>query len=171
MAKATKYWLMKSEPDAFSIDDLATRPGKTDHWDGIRNYQARNYMRDGMSKGDLVFFYHSNCEEPGIVGVMEVASPAAYPDHTAFDPESKYFDPKSDPDDPRWLMVDVRYRRKFRRPVALKMLKEHPVLSGMQVCRKGSRLSITPVAPDEWHEVLALAGESERRRVTYKGGR
>lgn len=150
---------MKSEPDAFSIDDLAAQPGKRDHWDGIRNYQARNYMRDDMAKGDLAFFYHSNCDEPGIVGIMEIAR-TAYPDHTAFDRDSKYFDPKSDPDDPRWMMVDVRYRRKFARPVSLAVLKEHPVLSGMQVCRKGSRLSITPVTPEEWDEVLALAGES-----------
>lgn len=159
MARTVKYWLMKSEPDAFSIDDLAAQPGKRDHWDGIRNYQARNYMRDDMAKGDLAFFYHSNCDEPGIVGIMEIAR-TAYPDHTAFDPESKYFDPKSDPDNPRWMMVDVRYRRKFARPVPLAVLKEHPVLAGMQVCRKGSRLSITPVTRGEWDEVLALAGES-----------
>lgn len=160
MAKQVNYWLMKSEPDAFSIDDLAARPRKTDHWDGIRNYQARNFMRDDMKKGDLVFFYHSNCDEPGIVGMMEVVR-EAYPDHTAFDPESKYFDPKSDPDNPRWMMVDVRFRKKFRRPVTLKELKAHPELSNMAVCRKGSRLSITPVASDEWELVTELAGEKQ----------
>lgn len=156
MVKQINYWLMKSEPDAFSIDDLAAKPGKKDHWDGIRNYQARNFMRDDMKKGDLVFFYHSNCDQPGIVGIMEVAS-AAYPDHTAFDPDSRYFDSGSDPDNPRWMMVDVRYRRKLKRPVSLRTLKSHPTLSGMMVCRKGSRLSITPVTAEEWEEVLALS--------------
>lgn len=162
MAKDVNYWLMKSEPEVFSIDDLAAMPGKTEHWDGIRNYQARNYMRDDMRKGDLAFFYHSNCEEPGIVGIMEVTA-EAYPDHTAFDPDSRYFDAKSDPDHPRWVMVDVRYRRKFRRTVALRELKEHPRLSGMMVCRKGSRLSIMPVTEEEWNLVLELANEARRR--------
>ncbi|KAA3631606.1 MAG: EVE domain-containing protein [Proteobacteria bacterium] len=161
MANTVNYWLMKSEPDAFSIDDLAAQPRKTDHWDGIRNYQARNFMRDDMKKGDLAFFYHSNCDEPGIVGVMEVVS-EAYPDHTAFDPGSKYFDPKSDPENPRWMMVDMRYRRKLRRPVSLKELKSHPELSDMVVCRKGSRLSITPVTAREWDLVMALAGAARR---------
>ena len=104
------YWLMKSEPDAFGIDDLRSRPRKTEPWDGVRNYQARNFMRDDMKKGDLIFFYHSNCKVPGIVGIAEVAS-APYPDPTQFDPDSKYFDPKSDPDDPRWILVDVKYKR------------------------------------------------------------
>lgn len=161
MTKTTRYWLMKSEPDTFSIDDLASQPKKTDHWDGIRNYQARNFMRDDMSKGDLAFFYHSNCEEPGIVGIMEIVR-TAYPDHTAFDPESKYFDPKSDPDNPRWLMVDVRYRRKLRRPVSLATLKADPELSEMRVCQKGSRLSIMPVSADEWNAVLAMSEKSAR---------
>lgn len=161
MTKTTRYWLMKSEPDTFSIDDLASQPKKTDHWDGIRNYQARNFMRDDMSKGDLAFFYHSNCEEPGIVGIMEIVR-TAYPDHTAFDPESKYFDPKSDPDNPRWLMVDVRYRRKLRRPVSLATLKADPELSEMRVCQKGSRLSIMPVSADEWDAVLAMSDKSAR---------
>ena len=110
-ATTVNDWLMKSEPEAFSSDDLAAQPRKTAHWDGIRNDQARNFMRDDMKKGDLAFFYHSNCDEPGIVGVMEVVS-EAYPDHTAFDPGSKYFDPKSDPENPSWMMVDMRYRRK-----------------------------------------------------------
>lgn len=161
MTKTTRYWLMKSEPDTFSIDDLASQPKKTDHWDGIRNYQARNFMRDDMSKGDLAFFYHSNCEEPGIVGIMEIVR-TAYPDHTAFDPESKYFDQKSDPDNPRWLMVDVRYRRKLRRPVSLATLKADPELSEMRVCQKGSRLSIMPVSADEWDAVLAMSDKSAR---------
>ena len=112
------YWLIKSEPDAFSIDDLKNSPGKKDHWDGIRNYQARNFMRDDMQKGDQVFFYHSNCKEPGIVGIAEIVS-GAYPDHTAFDANEKYFDPRSKPENPCWLMVDVRYRRKTRRLISL----------------------------------------------------
>jgi predicted RNA-binding protein with PUA-like domain len=152
-----RYWLMKSEPDAFSIDDLKGRPRGVDHWDGIRNYQARNFMRDGMRKGDQVLFYHSNCDEPGVVGIMEVVR-EAYPDHTAFDPDSKYFDPKSDPDNPRWLMVDVKYRRKFPRTVSLRALKENPELADMLVTRKGSRLSITPVSEHEWRTVLEMAG-------------
>ncbi len=161
MSKSINYWLMKSEPDTYSIDDLASQPKKTDHWDGIRNYQARNYMRDGMRKGDLAFFYHSNCEEPGIVGIVEIVR-TAYPDHTAFDPDSKYFDPKSDPDNPRWLMVDVRYRRKLRRPVSLATLKAHPELSAMRVCQKGSRLSIMPVTAEEWAGVLTVSESAGR---------
>jgi len=117
-----QYWLMKSEPDAFSIDDLKAMPNRTDHWDGIRNYQARNFMRDDMSKGDLAFFYHSNCDEPGIVGVMQVVS-EAYPDHTSLDPDEKYYDSKSTPDNNRWVMVDMKYRKKFKRTITLKELK------------------------------------------------
>lgn len=162
MSNERRYWLMKSEPDAFSIDDLAAQPGRRDHWDGIRNYQARNYMRDEMNKGDLVLFYHSNCDQPGIVGIAEVVS-EAYPDHTAFDPTSKYHDPKSDPDNPRWLMVDIRYRRKLKRPVSLAELKADPELSSMRVCQKGSRLSITPVSAAEWSAVLAFSGTPEPR--------
>ena len=113
-----KAWLMKSEPDVFGIDDLLQRPGKTEPWDGVRNYQARNMMRDEMEKGDLVFFYHSNCDAPGIVGIMTVAR-EGYPDPTAFDPDTKYFDPKSDPDKPRWYMVDVKYKRKLKRTITL----------------------------------------------------
>jgi predicted RNA-binding protein with PUA-like domain len=156
MPRQINYWLMKSEPDTYSIDDLAAQPRKTDHWDGIRNYQARNFMRDEMKKGDLAFFYHSNCDEPGIVGIMEIAR-EAYPDHTAFDSESNYFDPKSDPQAPRWMMVDVRYRRKLKNPVSLRTLKADPLLSGMRVCQKGSRLSIMPVTAEEWEAVLEMS--------------
>jgi len=151
-----KYWLIKSEPDAFSIDDLKNAKGKKEHWDGVRNYQARNFMRDEMSKGDPVFFYHSNCKEPGIVGLAEVAS-GAYPDHTAFDPNQKYFDPKSDPDNPRWLMVDIRYKRKLRRLISLAEIKEHSDrLEGFPLIRRGNRLSVMPVDKKHWDFILSL---------------
>ena len=151
------YWLIKSEPDAFSIDDLKNSPGKTDHWDGVRNYQARNFMRDGMSKGDQVFFYHSNCKEPGIVGLAEIVSEAAYPDHTAFDSNEKYFDPKSDPENPRWLMVDVRYKRKTKRLISLSKIKQYPdQLDGFALIRRGNRLSVMPVSKEHWDFILSL---------------
>jgi len=149
------YWLMKSEPDAFSIDDLKSMPGRTEHWDGVRNYQARNMMRDDMKKGDKVFFYHSNCEVPGIVGIAEVVR-EAYPDHTAFDPESKYFDPKSDPENPRWFMVDVKFKRKLKRTISLQELKDLPQLEGMPLVRRGNRLSVLPVAAEHWDIILGL---------------
>jgi predicted RNA-binding protein with PUA-like domain len=138
-------WLMKSEPDVYSFDDLKNAPGKKTHWEGVRNYQARNFMRDDMRKGDIVLFYHSNCKEPGIVGLAEIASKAAYPDPAQFDPESNYHDPKSDPENPRWLVVDVRYKKSVKRPVTLKDIKAHPELSNMKVAQRGMRLSIQPV--------------------------
>lgn len=150
-----KYWLMKSEPDAFSIDDLMAMPGKTEHWDGVRNYQARNMMRDEMKKGDLVFFYHSNCKVPGIVGIMQVVR-ESYPDYTAFNPEGKYFDPKSDADHPRWFMVDVKYKRKLKRVISLEELKALPELEKMSLVRRGNRLSVMPVETDHWEAILAL---------------
>jgi predicted RNA-binding protein with PUA-like domain len=149
------YWLIKSEPDTFSIDDLYRRPRRTDHWDGVRNYQARNYMRDGMRRGDQVFFYHSNCEVPGIVGIVEVVR-EAYPDHTAFDPDDAHYDPKSDPDDPRWLMVDVKYVRKLPRSISLAELKDNPALADMPLVRKGNRLSVMPVRDHEWRAILDM---------------
>jgi len=150
------YWLMKSEPDAFGIEDLKTRPGKTEPWDGIRNYQARNFMRDGMRVGDRAFFYHSNCTPPGIVGIVEIAA-EAYPDPTQFDPDSKYFDPKSDPDDPRWLLVDVRHVRDLRRMVTLAELKaEADSLGDFQLLRRGNRLSIMPVDKAQWNRILEI---------------
>ena len=151
-----KYWLMKSEPDAFSIDDLKKSPKATTHWDGIRNYQARNMMRDEMQKGDRVFFYHSNCKPPGIVGVMEVVKPA-YPDFTAFEPKQKYFDAKSDPNNPRWFMVDVRFVEEFDRLISLDELRTIKSLQSMQLLRKGNRLSIMPVSAKEWQSILKLA--------------
>ena len=143
-----RYWLMKSEPAEFSIDDLAAAPRKTAPWYGVRNYQARNYMRDQMRVGDGVFFYHSSCEEPGIAGIAKVAS-SAYPDSTQFDRKSPYFDPKSSPDAPRWLHVDVKLVRKTRL-IGLAELRRHPELAAMRVLARGNRLSITPVEPDEW---------------------
>ena len=145
-----RYWLMKSEPDEASILDLQ-RAG-TLPWTGVRNYQARNFMRDDMQLGDGVLFYHSSCPEPGIAGLAEVCS-AAYPDATQFDPASPYFDPKSKPDAPRWLHVDVRWRETTRL-LGLKAMREAPELAGMQVLQRGSRLSITPVTPAEWQAVL-----------------
>ena len=153
------YWLMKSEPDVYSIDHLVTEPRKTDHWDGIRNYQARNFMRDKMKKGDLSFFYDSNCPEPAVVGIMEIVC-EAYPDHTQFDSNEKYFDAGSDAANPRWLMVDVRFRRKFKRPVTLRELKSKKRLANMRLVQRGNRLSILPVTATEWRYILQMAGET-----------
>ncbi len=147
------YWLMKSEPDAYSIDDL--KRDRREPWDGVRNYQARNMMRDDMRVGDEVFFYHSNCKEPGIVGLAKVAS-KPYPDPTQFDPESKYYDPKSSEDNPRWCLVDVRYVRKLKRTITLAELKELPGLDGFALIRKGNRLSIMPVDPEHWELILGI---------------
>ena len=149
------YWLMKTEPSEFSIDDLKARPKRTEPWDGVRNYQARNMMRDEMKKGDGVLFYHSNCEEPGIVGIAKVAR-EGYPDPTAFDPEDKHYDPKSDPDDPRWYHVDVQFVRKLARTIPLAELKAHEALAGMPLVRRGNRLSVMPVTEAEWEHVLGL---------------
>lgn len=149
------YWLMKSEPDTFGLHDLINRPKQTEHWDGVRNYQARNMMRDEMKTGDPVFFYHSNCAEPGIVGIMEVVR-EGYPDFTAFDPDDKHFDPKSDADKPRWFMVDVKYVRSLNRAITLKELKDYPELADMHLLRRGNRLSITPVSREQWGFILAL---------------
>jgi predicted RNA-binding protein with PUA-like domain len=150
------YWLMKSEPDAFSIDDLC-KVARPEPWDGVRNYQARNMMRDQMRVGDGVFFYHSNCDEPGIVGLAEIAS-AAYPDQTAFDPEAKYFDPKSDPDKPRWYLVDLRYVRHLRRNITLAELRQYAdgPLDSLPLVRRGNRLSVMPVTREQWDFILAL---------------
>jgi predicted RNA-binding protein with PUA-like domain len=148
-----KHWLMKSEPDAFSIDDLKRK--KREAWDGVRNYQARNFMRDDMRVGDGVFFYHSNCAEPGIAGLAEVASDA-YPDPSQFDPKSKYFDPGSSRDNPRWMLVDVKFVKKLKRVITLDELKNHPSLAGMALLRKGNRLSVTPVDAVEWKYILGL---------------
>jgi len=147
-----RYWLMKSEPEDYSIDDLA-RDGKAG-WTGVRNYQARNFMRDQMTVGDRALFYHSSCAEPGIVGVCEVSRPA-YPDATQFDPKSKYHDPKSTPDNPRWLHVEVKFVRRTRL-VPLSELRSHPELANMRILQRGNRLSITPVDPAEWKFIQKL---------------
>ncbi len=149
------YWLMKSEPDAFSIEDLAKRPKQTEPWDGVRNYQVRNWLRDSMKPGDLAFFYHSSCKTPGIAGIVEIIT-AGYPDTTAFDPQSPYFDAKGDPKNPRWFRVDVRLVKKFARIITLDDLRKHPGLKEMRVLERGSRLSITPVSKAEWEGVLKL---------------
>jgi predicted RNA-binding protein with PUA-like domain len=148
------YWLMKSEPDTFGIDDL--KASGTEPWDGIRNYQARNLMRDEMKVGDGVLFYHSNAKPPGVVGVAEIAS-EAYTDPTQFDPDEKYYDAKSKPDNPRWLLLDVKYVSHFPRIIPLSELKETPGLEEMMVTRKGMRLSIQPVTQQEWEIVHNLA--------------
>lgn len=145
---------MKSEPDVFSIDDLKTRPKKTEHWDGVRNFQARNFMRD-MKQGDLAFFYHSSCPEPGVAGIIEIAE-AAYPDFTAWDPKSAYCDPKSRPDKPLWYMVDVRYQRRLKQLVPLAELRQNPALKNMRLLARGNRLSILPVTAAEWKAILKM---------------
>lgn len=152
-----KHWLMKSEPDVFGIDDLAKNPAKTTFWDGVRNYQARNFMRDQMQLGDRAFFYHSNCDEPGIVGVVKVVK-TGYPDHTAFDKRDPHFDPDSDPTKPRWYMVDVRFERKLKRTITLTELREHAsgALRGLALLQRGNRLSITPVSDAHWRFILDL---------------
>jgi predicted RNA-binding protein with PUA-like domain len=143
-----RYWLMKSEPDEFSVDDLAAAPGRTTPWYGVRNYQARNFMRDEMNVGDRAFFYHSSCPEPGIAGVVEIAT-TAYPDASQFDRKSEYYDPKSTRAEPRWVNVDVKLVRKTRL-VPLAELRTHARLADMRVLQRGTRLSITPVTPEEW---------------------
>lgn len=147
------YWLIKSEPDAYSIDDLE-RDG-VEMWDGIRNYQARNTMRDDMKVGDDVFFYHSSCKEPGIVGIARVAS-EPYPDPTQFDKKSKYFDPKSNKDSPRWYLVDMAFVRKTKRNLTLTEIKAQKSLDDMILTRKGNRLSIMPVSKKHWNKILTL---------------
>ncbi len=150
------YWLMKSEPDCFGIDDLIKAKNKTMHWDGVRNYQARNMLRDQIRKGDLIFFYHSNATPPGIAGIAEVVK-EGYPDHTAFDPENDHYDPRSTQDNPRWFMVDIKFQKKFDRLISLDDLRQNPMLENMQLLRKGNRLSVMPVDKKHWQIILATA--------------
>lgn len=147
------YWLFKSEPTTFSINDLSHCPNQITPWDGVRNYQVRNMLRDEIKKGDLAFFYHSSCVPPGVVGIIKVVK-SGYPDTSAFDPKSKYHDPMSLPDKPRWFMVDVKLVKKFPRLMTLNEIKNHPKLKHMMVARRGNRLSITPVTQEEWDEII-----------------
>jgi predicted RNA-binding protein with PUA-like domain len=152
------HWLMKSEPDVFGIDDLARAKGKTTHWDGVRNFQARNFMRDAMRRGDLAFFYHSNCETPGIVGIVKIVK-EGYPDHTAFDARDPHYDAGSDPAKPRWYMVDVQLQRKFRETITLQVLRYHEsrALKGFALLKRGNRLSVMPVSGEHWKFIVDLA--------------
>lgn len=153
-----RYWLLKSEPNTFSIDDLQHAPKRTTCWEGVRNYQARNFLRS-MEKGDQAFFYHSNADPPALVGIVEIVK-GAYPDHFACDPDSHYFDPKSTAQNPRWVMVDVRLIRKFPQPVTLDSLRDLKALKAMELLRKGSRLSVQPVGEKEWRIILKLVSAS-----------
>ncbi|WP_041523375.1 EVE domain-containing protein [Gilvimarinus agarilyticus] len=151
----TQYWLFKSEPDCFSIDDLAQQSAQTARWDGVRNFQARNFLRDNVTLGNWVFFYHSRCKAIGVVGIAEVTR-AAYPDPQQFDPQSPYFDPKSDSDNPRWFCVDITLKRKFSHMVSLEQIKQIQALDDMML-RKQGRLSIQPVSVHEWQIINQLA--------------
>lgn len=152
-----RYWLVKSEPDVFSFADLQAAPKKTTHWDGVRNYEARNTLRDAMKQGDRCFYYHSNAEPSGIAGICEVVR-EGYPDHTAFDKKDPHYDPKSKPDAPTWYMVDVKAVRPFPRLISLGELREVTALKGMVLLQKGSRLSVQPVTKKEWETICAMAG-------------
>ena len=156
---AKRYWLMKVEPGVYSIDDL--RRDGSDHWEGVRNYQARNFMRDDMKNGDMVLFYHSNAKPSGVAGVARVCR-ESYPDHFAFDPKSRYFDPKSTPENPRWFMVDVEFVERFDGVLPLAAMKDDPLLAGMPVLQKGQRLSVMPVEKEHFRRVLHLAGARTR---------
>jgi len=152
------YWLFKSEPDTYGVDDLARAKDATAAWDGVRNYQARNFLRDSIRKGDKGFFYHSSCAEPGIAGVVRVVR-GGYPETAALDPKHRYHDPKSDPASPTWYSVDVRLERRIEPVIGLEELRKHArgALSGMLILRRGNRLSITPVTRDEWRFIVSLA--------------
>ena len=155
MSTRKRYWLMKTEPDTFSIDDL--KKVKVEPWNGVRNYQARNFMRDGMQVGDGVLFYHSNCPVPGIVGTATIAS-TAYPDPTQFDKKSDYYDPKSKPEDPRWVLVDVAFESKLKRTIALDEIKQHAdaLGEGFALIARGNRLSVLPVTAAQWKHLLSM---------------
>lgn len=151
-----QYWLLKSEPETFSIDDLVAAPNKTTCWDGVRNYQVRNFMRDAMKPGDLGFFYHSSCAIPGITGIVKITGDA-YPDHTQFDRKHAHYDPDSDPQSPRWLMMDVTLQRKLKRIITLDELRQHQKkLPELLILKRGNRLSVTPLTEHEWKYILTL---------------
>lgn len=149
-----RCWLFKSEPGAYSIEDL--KHDRTTFWDGVRNYQARNMLRDDIKKGDRVFFYHSNASPPAIVGIAKVVQ-EGYPDHTQFEQGHPKFDPKASPDNPRWYMVDIRFEKQFRNPIPIDRLRDMPELEGMELLRKGSRLSVQPVRKEEWDAIMSVA--------------
>ena len=151
-----RYWLFKTEPDAFGIDDLRGRPNQTEPWDGVRNYQARNFLRDDVAVGDKVFIYHSSCKNVGIAGVAEVVR-AGYPDETQFEPESDYYDPKATTQTPRWFRVDVKFVEKFPQVLSLKTIKAQPDITEIGLIKKGARLSIMPVQSHEWERLYQLA--------------
>ncbi len=150
-----RYWLIKSEPDVFSIDDLSKKKDKTTFWDGVRNYQARNYLRDEIKSGDGILFYHSNCEPNNIVGICEVVK-EGYPDHTQFDPSSSHYFPKSDPKNPTWFMVDIKFTKKFSHSITLDEIRQNPKLKDMKVIQRGNRLSVMPVTKEEWDEIVKM---------------
>ncbi|MCB1227796.1 MAG: EVE domain-containing protein [Verrucomicrobiales bacterium] len=156
-----RYWLLKSEPDVFGFADLKKRPHQTEPWNGIRNYQARNFMRDEMQVGDLGLFYHSNATPPGIAGIIRI-SRAAYPDDLQFDPQSDYYDPKSSPENPRWLMVDVTLEAEFSSFITLEQMRADPRLADLLILRRGNRLSITPVAARDFKYLCKLGGLKNR---------
>jgi predicted RNA-binding protein with PUA-like domain len=155
------YWLLKSDPESFSFEDLWSLPDRTTHWDGVRNFQARNFLRDEMKKGDLAFFYHSGGDDPGVVGIVEVVR-EGYPDHTAFDPKDSHFDPKSKKDSPTWSMIDIHAVERFPRPVSLAEMRTKPELEGLPLLQKGSRLSVQRVGSTEWNAVVALSKQPQR---------
>lgn len=158
MPRAKKYWLMKSEPNVYSIDHLARDKNQTTCWDGVRNYQARNLMRDEIMKGDLILYYHSNAKPPGVAGVAKVVK-ESYPDHTQFDKKSKYFDPKADKEEPRWFMVDIQLVEKFKTFLPLDDLKAVKALDGMVLLQKGSRLSVQPVTKKQFETIVKLGSK------------
>lgn len=150
-----KYWLVKSEPDVFSLNDLKKSKNQTTYWDGVRNYQARNYLRDDTKKGDQVLFYHSNSDLLAVMGICEVVK-EGYPDHTQFDPDNDHYDPKADPKNPTWIMVDVKFVKEFKNPVTLEAIKSNPKLKNMKLIARGNRLSVMPVTKDEFDEIKKL---------------
>ena len=150
-----KYWLMKSEPDVFSFEDLKNRPKQTEPWNGVRNYQARNFMRDEMSKGDMVLFYHSSCEIPGVAGIAKISSDS-YPDSTQYDNKSEYFDPKATKENPRWFLRDVSFEKDLKKFVSLEEIRKHSKLKDMRLLQKGNRLSILPVTKEEFEFIVKL---------------
>jgi len=153
-----RYWLFKSEPTSFSIDDLRLRPRQREHWDGVRNFQARNMLRDEIKTEDAVLFYHSSCQPPGVAGIAKVVK-NGYPDHTAWDMRSSHYDPRSSPEKPIWYMVDIEFVEKFSSLITLEEIKKQPRLKNMLINRKGNRLSITPLTPEEWRVIVAMAAK------------